>query len=115
MDTMVKARIKKLLGENIKAHRKNLGYSQRKFASDLGMSRTSISNIERGRQGISATLLFRIAEGLSLLDCKPLLPKLSEVFFFDIDTAIENSPSARNATPEIKQFLRDLAKPRSNE
>jgi transcriptional regulator with XRE-family HTH domain len=52
------------LGERIRAARERAGVRQDQLAQAVGLSRTSITNIERGRQGVQAYLLARIAEVL---------------------------------------------------
>lgn len=52
------------LGERIRAAREEAGVKQDQLAGAVGLSRTSITNIERGRQGVQAYLLVRIAEVL---------------------------------------------------
>jgi transcriptional regulator with XRE-family HTH domain len=48
--------------------------TQGELASALGVARTSVTNIEAGRQGLSASMLWRIA---GILGCNPnaLLPE----------------------------------------
>jgi transcriptional regulator with XRE-family HTH domain len=51
-----------LLGSKIKGLRKKKGYSQDHLARILGISRTSISLIERGKRKTSAEELFKLSE-----------------------------------------------------
>ena len=50
------------LGARIRAARDRAGVKQEQLAQAVGLSRTSITNIERGRQGVQAYVLVRIAE-----------------------------------------------------
>jgi transcriptional regulator with XRE-family HTH domain len=50
------------LGKAIYAARHDAGLTQAELASALGLSRPSIVNIERGRQGVQVHLLVQIAE-----------------------------------------------------
>ena len=52
------------LGERIREARDLVGVTQKDLAKIVGLSRTSVTNIERGRQGVQAYLLVRIAETL---------------------------------------------------
>jgi transcriptional regulator with XRE-family HTH domain len=52
------------LGVRIRAARDQAGVKQDQLAQAVGLSRTSITNIERGRQGVQTYLLVRIAEVL---------------------------------------------------
>jgi transcriptional regulator with XRE-family HTH domain len=59
-----KADFDRALGGSIRAARDRAGVKQEQLALAVGLSRTSITNIERGRQGVQAYLLVRIAEVL---------------------------------------------------
>ena len=59
-----KADFDRALGERIREARDKAGVKQDQLARAVGLSRTSITNIERGRQGVQAYLLSRIAEVL---------------------------------------------------
>lgn len=52
------------LGERIREAREMVGLKQDQLARAVGLSRTSITNIERGRQGVQVYLLVRIADVL---------------------------------------------------
>jgi transcriptional regulator with XRE-family HTH domain len=77
-----KADFDRALGRRIREAREGVGVQQDQLARAVGLSRTSITNIERGRQGVQAFLLARIAEVLGrpaaeLLpgrDAQPQLP-----------------------------------------
>ena len=59
-----KADFDRTLGERIREARERAGVRQDQLARAVGLSRTSITNIERGRQGVQTYLLVRIAEVL---------------------------------------------------
>lgn len=59
-----KAGFDRILGQRIRGARERAGVRQDQLARAVGLSRTSITNIERGRQGVQAYLLARIAEVL---------------------------------------------------
>lgn len=50
-----------LLGEHIRRLRVKRGWLQDDLAEQVGVSRTSITNIEKGRQNIPISLLLKIA------------------------------------------------------
>lgn len=52
------------LGDRIREARENVGVTQDQLARAVALSRTSITNIEKGRQGVQAFLLVRIAQTL---------------------------------------------------
>ena len=66
MNTTRQARLYQLIGGNIKKYRLNAGLSQTGLASRINLSRTSIVNIEHGRQHASVHLLWQIAESLQI-------------------------------------------------
>ena len=59
----------KMLGET----RRKRGISQEMLADELGLSRTTITNIEKGRQPVQLHTIYLIARLLSI-DIKELLP-----------------------------------------
>ncbi len=70
-----KADFDRALGERIREARERVGVKQDQLARAVGLSRTSITNIERGRQGVQAHLLVRLAEILGRPPAD-LLPRL---------------------------------------
>jgi transcriptional regulator with XRE-family HTH domain len=62
------------IGRLIRQERRKAGLTQEQLAAGLEMSRTSVVNIERGRQRVLVHILYDIAE---VLDCLPgdLAPK----------------------------------------
>lgn len=63
-------------GEVVRRQRRQAGLTQEHLATAAELSRTSVVNIERGRQGVSLPTLYRLAAALS---CEPsaLLPAAS--------------------------------------
>lgn len=59
-------RFYKALGSAIKARRERLGLTQADLAEHLDLSRTSITNIERGRQRLLIDQFCRVAEILAV-------------------------------------------------
>ncbi|SFE52334.1 helix-turn-helix domain-containing protein [Spirosoma endophyticum] len=84
------------LGKKIKSHRNNAMVNQVHFASQIGLSRTSLVNIEQGRQQPSVILLWRIAEALNI-EMKELIPSRVEV------EATTNGLIFPSASDEIKK------------
>src|SRR5262245_59867222 len=65
-------------GKLVQLHRKRLaGMTQDQLAVRVGLSRTSITNIEQGRQHVSLHQLYSIAEALQVSP-EVLLPSNSE-------------------------------------
>jgi DNA-binding XRE family transcriptional regulator len=63
----------KEVGRLIRAHRTKLELSQSVLARQVGHTRTSITNIEAGRQRVSLDLLFTFARVLNI-EARELLP-----------------------------------------
>jgi transcriptional regulator with XRE-family HTH domain len=61
-------------GQLVREHRQALGMKQAALAEALGLSRTSITNLERGRQRIQLHQIFSVAEALGI-DVDVLLPR----------------------------------------
>lgn len=55
---------KKILGEQIRARRQDLGMTQMQLSVAAGINRVNISNIERGSYNVSIDIIGRIAEAL---------------------------------------------------
>jgi transcriptional regulator with XRE-family HTH domain len=49
------------MGERIRRARVAAGLQQQDLADAIGLTRTSVSNIERGKQGLSVDLLYSIS------------------------------------------------------
>ncbi|MBZ0299988.1 MAG: helix-turn-helix domain-containing protein [Anaerolineae bacterium] len=66
----------KIIGTNVRKARENAGLSQNELAVAVGLSRTSITNIEAGQQKIQIHTLFKIGE---ILDITPqsLMPSMT--------------------------------------
>ena len=60
------------LGRRIKEKRTELGLSQEKFALSIGMDRTYLASVEKGKRNISIINIEKIAKGLNI--------SLSELF-----------------------------------
>lgn len=54
----------KQLGDNIRAIRRKMGYSQEEFAEVTGFSRSYYTEIETGKRNISVLNLIKIIEAL---------------------------------------------------
>lgn len=54
------------IGKRIRSEREALGFSQKEIADEVGMSRTSIVNIEAGRQHLPLHTLCVIADALGI-------------------------------------------------
>lgn len=78
------------LGTKIRQARIERNFSQGEMARVVGLSRTSITNIERGRQPVQAHVLVQIAETLNV--------NLSTLL------TIERSQSDKDTKEDLKKF-----------
>ncbi len=62
-------------GRLVRGHRQRLGLRQDQLAERVGLSRTSITNIERGRQKVLLHQVFLLAESLEISP-EALLPSV---------------------------------------
>lgn len=71
--------INKRFGSRLKQCRMRSGLSQEKLAEAIDLTRTSITNIEHGRQPIQLPTLYAIADALGIepTDLMPALPHLA--------------------------------------
>jgi transcriptional regulator with XRE-family HTH domain len=58
--------LQRIVGENLRAHRKERGLSQETFAEVLGFHRTYMGGLERGERNLTLKSVERIAEGLGV-------------------------------------------------
>lgn len=66
------------IGRRIREERQALGFNQHDLAQEVGCLRTSIANIEVGRQRLPIYLLYRIATALGT-SVNDLMPKREEI------------------------------------
>jgi transcriptional regulator with XRE-family HTH domain len=79
--------IERKLGEVLKKHRKNMGFSQEELALRCGIERVYISMIERGERKPTVHIMFKICKELKL---KP------SVFFKEIEDSTPEFSNINN-------------------
>ncbi len=67
--------ILKKLGQEVQVRRKKLGFSQERFAHEIGVHRTYMGFIERGERNPTLGTLYKISRALNI--------SLDELFAFD--------------------------------
>ena len=98
--------IKKLVGDRIRALRKERGYSQERLADKADLHYTHIGSIERGEKNWSIETLVKVANGLNV--------EVSDLFQFPMKAAekkkIKKSliEEINLASPETIKILSDL-------
>ena len=81
------------LGEAIKTIRASTGISQEELASSINVKRTSIANIESGRQNATLSLLYKITYILKI-NLVDFLPDTKDLFKVDEDYITINTDNA---------------------
>jgi transcriptional regulator with XRE-family HTH domain len=96
----------RILGERLKRRRMETNVTQAQLAEHVGVLRTSISNIEAGRQKLPLHLLYRLCVALGV-EVPSVLPTSEEI---DRTTTIASDVDAVNEqlTPKLAEFLRSL-------
>jgi DNA-binding XRE family transcriptional regulator len=94
----------KIVGERLAAKRNQLGITQDAMAEQVGLLRTSITNIEAGRQKAPLHVLFRLCDILSI-ELSSILPNNKELtknytVSLDVDGSQEDLPISINGEHE---------------
>lgn len=95
----------KSLGSRIRKARIALNLTQEQVADTLSLNRTSITNIEKGKQKILAHTLIDLAESLQI-SVTDLLPKSKQ----NNKTVSAKSLLPENSSPEERDFLEKVLK-----
>ena len=96
-----------LIGQRLKARREELGYSQAWLADRVGLIRTSITNIEAGRQKLPLHSLYEICLTLDV-DPIEVLPTTGEVGTHEREEVVIDEKTRRRVPPETAKFIRTL-------
>jgi transcriptional regulator with XRE-family HTH domain len=99
------------LGERIKSARENKGFNQLAFATLLGLSRSSVVNIEKGRQRPSIHLLYEISEITKVNFDKlirDLLPPKNSLEDSKLKDTISESISSKKSIDKITGLIDEL-------
>jgi transcriptional regulator with XRE-family HTH domain len=107
-----KRQVSKFFGELLARRRSEAKLSQRDFGKAVGLSRTSITNIEQGRQPISLPTLYVMADVLQKEVCD-LLPIIHPVATVDKHKLNQREQNQLNnlSTQELR-WLSKIAEPR---
>ena len=83
------------LGKLIRLARERAGLSQQELAREIGLTRTSVTNIEQGRQHLQLDALYLIADCLRVTPSAllPRLPNTKRLEALSGDLASELSPT----------------------
>src|SRR5690349_3333650 len=92
------------IGEQIKRIRQESNMSQEELANKVGVTRTSITNIERGFQKLPLHLLYNICEVLNV-EAISFLPSIN-----DVAGNIKFDSQRKEIPPEISPFIESALK-----
>lgn len=106
-------RAQREFGKRLSKARRNKGLKQMTLGRHLGLSRTSISNIERGDQRVSLELVYQAALclGVSLEELLPALEEVVEPMGARVRTA-SDVPLVPAAEEEALKLVQELQKDR---
>jgi transcriptional regulator with XRE-family HTH domain len=115
------SRIQKEFGTRFRRARKNAGFLQKTIALEMNLTRTTISNIERGTQRLYLDQVFQAAHVLGE-DLHALLPSVADVYKAPEIRTPSDAPLTRAAAEAAQQIIstvltddrsHDRKKPRS--
>ena len=101
-------RIQKEFGERFQKARKNAGFLQKNMAAAMGLTRTTISNIERGTQRLYLDQVFHAAQVLSV-SVESLLPDLRDIYAIPAVRTATDSPLPNGVADEVARVLTEIA------
>jgi transcriptional regulator with XRE-family HTH domain len=99
------AKLFALIGERIKQRRIDLGQTQAWLAKRVGMLRTSITNIETGRQKAPLHVIYALCNALEI-DPLDILPRPSEVRRLDDEDVVIDARRVARIPRKAAEFLR---------
>ena len=100
------------VGRNIRRYRAGAHRTQAQLASEIGVSRASLANIEAGRQQVLIHHLYAIADALDLDSPDVLMPRASPR---DADSAELPLPAEGLSETQRQEVLRLLSGVMENE
>ena len=102
--------IAQLVGTHLQQLRRSKNIKQEVFAEVLGLSRTTASNIERGKQRISIDQIY-LAAALFQVSPGDLLPPLQEIKRSSIVVASHDEPLDATALKSLLDAIGNLSTP----
>ncbi len=98
----------RVVGKQLRERREKLKLSQSKIADDVGLLRTSITNIESGRQKPPLHVLYSICLALKI-EVVDVLPKTSDVELRKV-VAVEVNKETKQMPPKAAHVLEQMMK-----
>lgn len=104
MEDARRKRLYKAIGDRVKRFRNEEGFTQKGLAQQIGVSRTSIVNIEGGNQHAPLHVLWDIAESLDR-DLESLIPSKREVQPNMYEQVEEDYGDDEEVARDLKKFI----------
>ena len=96
-------------GRGLRSARKAANLTQEALAERIGLSRTSITNIEKGRQHVALHMLFSLANAVGV-EPEELLPQKESVY--KLEMIDQELLKETRLGQEGKEWLQRIIKPR---
>jgi transcriptional regulator with XRE-family HTH domain len=98
--------IYRLIGSRIAARRKELRLKQAEVAAQIGLTRASLANIEKGRQKVMLHQIYRIAEALRIETILDLVPRRFSTDLSDQPVKFAVHDMREDLKAQAEQFVR---------
>lgn len=103
---MTDLEIYRLIGSRIAARRKDLRLKQVEVAEQIGLTRASLANIEKGRQKIMLHQVYKIAEALKTDSILDLVPPRFAASAPDEPVVFAEADMREDLRAQAEQFVR---------
>lgn len=103
---MADLEIYRIVGAGLAARRKKLRLKQSEVADQIGLTRASLANIERGRQKIMLHQIYRLALALKAQSITDLVPHNFSFEQASGPLMIEGSDVSEAQRAQIEQYVR---------
>ncbi|UGY05760.1 helix-turn-helix domain-containing protein [Bradyrhizobium quebecense] len=103
---MADLEIYRIVGANLAARRKELRLKQSEVADQIGLTRASLANMERGRQKILLHQIYRLAAALKMNSITDLVPGAFSFEQASGPLMIEGSDVSDAQRTQIEQYVR---------
>src|SRR4051794_28719267 len=94
------------IGSRLRQQRDDLGATQGQLAEEVGVRRTSITNIEAGRQKVPLHLLYKLCAALEI-EVVDVLPTNNDITQ-PSTVLVELNGDVRHVTPKTAEALKQL-------
>lgn len=105
------SRLQRDFGRRLQERRRERGVLQKNLAAAMSLTRTSVSNIERGEQRVYLDQVYQAAQFLQV-DVATLLPAVEEVFQAPPIRTVTDDPLPPAAAEQASKIVKNLVQPR---